>query len=542
MFHTAYEEKTIFQMQALVDKHRMSIDTFLREKLSQLNLLALELGTEGLHGSYRLKNLLRNLHSAYGYEFVDLGVIDNTGKQLAYAGPFGLEEADYSDASWFKSAREKKYYTSDVFLGLRGIPHFIVAVRVNDGGSSWMLRATIDFLAFNRLVSSIRMGTTGAAFIINDRGEFQTTARPEFEADAAYITEQIQTSQIQGDQVQAIKADSSEIPSVLYVVAPLKNGQWTLVFRQSLNEAFAERISAQQVTFVAVSLGVLAIFVMSVILSRRASARVAAVDKEREALNQQVIETGKLASLGELAAGIAHEINNPVAIMVEEAGWIQDLSEEGGLDTFNRKEVDRALIQIRSQGARCREITHKLLSFARRTDSSNTPLDVNEMVSEVLHLTEQRGRYANVDIKCHLKSGLPMVLASSTEMQQVLLNLVNNAIDAMPQGGQLILATDLIGHHVKIRISDTGEGIPESNLQRIFDPFYTTKPVGKGTGLGLSICYGIIQKLGGDITVQSEVGMGTTFNIALPLPSVETSGVSNSRKENCHVEDECTAR
>ncbi|MBI5063049.1 MAG: GHKL domain-containing protein, partial [Desulfatitalea sp.] len=232
-----------------------------------------------------------------------------------------------------------------------------------------------------------------------------------------------------------------------------------------------------------------------------------------------VIESGKLASLGELATGVAHEINNPVAIMVEEAGWIEDILTEkefGGNPHMD--ELHRALKQINTQGKRCKEITTKLLSFARGSGSAIGMLQLNEIIEEVILLSAQRAKYANIELNSVLHASLPEIKASETEMHQVLLNLVNNAIYAMEKsGGSIEFKTYQRDDKVVVEVTDTGPGIPESILGRIFDPFFTTKPVGQGTGLGLSICYGIIRKMDGDIEVKSTVGKGTTFTITIPV-------------------------
>jgi two-component system NtrC family sensor kinase len=239
-------------------------------------------------------------------------------------------------------------------------------------------------------------------------------------------------------------------------------------------------------------------------------------------MNKQVVESGKLATIGELAAGIAHEINNPVAIMVEEAGWIEDLLEEEDLkDAENMDEFLRALRQIHTQGKRCKEITHKLLSFARKTDSTINDVQINDSIREIVSLTAQMARYNNVIIETRLNDGIPYIRISPSELQQVILNLINNGIDAMEKtGGTIKIETKISQiekNHVVILIEDNGPGIPRDNLDRIFDPFFTTKAVGKGTGLGLSICYGIIQKMGGKIDVESQVGKGTRFRIWIPF-------------------------
>ena len=239
------------------------------------------------------------------------------------------------------------------------------------------------------------------------------------------------------------------------------------------------------------------------------------------------VRASQLASLGDLAAGIAHEINNPVAIMVEEAGWIEDLLEELKIeDPGTLEEVRRALGEIKTQGRRCKDITHNLLSFARKTSNRPERIQLNDLVRDVVRASKKRLGEDKVVLETRLDDELPLTWVSPSEMQQVLVNLVNNAIDALgEQGGRIGVGTRLDGGDLVVSVSDTGHGIPQDKLERIFDPFYTTKPVGKGTGLGLSICYGIVEKLGGDISVSSEVGAGTRFEVRLPhRSSAEDAG------------------
>lgn len=241
-------------------------------------------------------------------------------------------------------------------------------------------------------------------------------------------------------------------------------------------------------------------------------------------MNEKFIEAGKMASIGELAAGIAHEINNPVAIMVEEAGWMNDLLEEDVelAKSSHYEEYRRALTQIRTQGARCKDITHKMLSFARKSDQRLQDVDLNAMIREVAALSEKRARFAGCRIDLRLDENMPPISASASEMQQIFLNMINNALDAMEnKGGVVTITTRKVEDMAEISIADTGVGIPKANLSRIFDPFFTTKPVGKGTGLGLSICYTIIKNMGGDISVISQLNEGTTFVIRLPLAAAD---------------------
>jgi two-component system NtrC family sensor kinase len=294
-------------------------------------------------------------------------------------------------------------------------------------------------------------------------------------------------------------------------MAPLKGGDWIMTIQQDAADAFSDLKQTQRIVLFFILIGGLGIIAASLIVSNRLVNRISQADTEKELavkkeemMSQQVIETGKLASVGELAAGIAHEINNPVAIMIEEAGWIEDLLEEEDLTgSENEKELYRALTQIKTQGRRCKEITHKLLSFARKTDSRIVEISITDLLKEIAYLSSQRAKYSNVEIRTRFEENLPLIPASETEMQQVFLNLVNNALDAMEKtGGIITLGAKRTGNDIIVTVSDNGPGIADANLARIFDPFYTTKPVGKGTGLGLSICYGIIKKIGGDINVQ----------------------------------------
>lgn len=522
-FDTSYHEKVYAHLEELVLKHKQNIDNFLKEKLGDIRLLAMTFSFEELSNEDFLGDRLEALQQIFGPVFVDLGVVNAQGIQVAYAGPFKLGRALYSTADWFQETIKSENFISDVFLGLRGLPHFIVAIRENHNGESWILRATIDFVAFNDLVENIRIGETGFAYILNREGELQTKTLIEEIPPMGPCADFVEGGVEAKDKTRILERKDEFGEEEIYVTACLKDGNWLLVFRQRASDAFSELCRTVRLAIAFMLLGVLGIVATGYFLSRRMVNRIAQSDQEKELITEQVVETGKLASVGELAAGIAHEINNPVAIMVEEAGWIEDLLEEEEFkDGENLSEFQRALQQIRTQGRRCKEITHKLLSFARKTDSRIQDVQLNDLVEELIALSAQRAKFSNVDINVNLQENLPTLHVSQTELQQVFLNLINNALDAMEKtGGTLNVSNGLEGDYIVVEVADDGPGIPGANLARIFDPFFTTKPVGKGTGLGLSICYGIIKKMGGDIEVRSTVDAGTTFSVKIPIPENE---------------------
>ncbi len=525
-FRTSYRQKVNEHLELVAWHHKKNINIFLKEKLANIRMLAYTFGFDSFNNPYFIKQKLSELQQSYDRVFVDLGLINHEGIQVSYAGPHALTNADYSKADWFKKAINATYFTSDVFYGLRAEPHFIISVRQSHNGRPWILRATIDFRSFNDLVENLRIGRTGFAFILNKAGEFQTKPSAETEDPKAIL--KLMALDKLGQSPTVITQKNQKGNQIIYASVHLKQGDWMMILQQDQKDAYAELHNTQRIAIIIMLVGTIGIVGTSLLLSRGLLKRISQsdreksqADEEREMMSQQVIETGKLASIGELAAGIAHEINNPVAIMVEEAGWIEDLLEEENpplAQSDNLDEIHRALRQIHTQGKRCKDITHKLLSFARKTDSRINEVSINDALDEVVYLSEQRAKYSNIKINKHFQNNLPNIQASETELQQVLLNLVNNALDAMEKsGGEINVRSKRKEDLLVITLEDSGPGIAQANIGRVFDPFFTTKPVGKGTGLGLSICYGIINKMGGRIDVQSEVDKGTIFTISLPV-------------------------
>ncbi|HIP96706.1 MAG TPA: response regulator, partial [Anaerolineae bacterium] len=232
--------------------------------------------------------------------------------------------------------------------------------------------------------------------------------------------------------------------------------------------------------------------------------------KELQEAQEQLIQSEKLASIGQLAAGVAHELNNPISVML---GFSQAILRKLTEDDPLRK----PLATIEREGLRCKGIIQNLLDFARRSKPSLQPTNVNEVLEAACALIEHQISLDNVVVTKGYDPHLPQVLADANQLQQVFVNIIINARDAMPRGGTLRLITRSLGDEVHIIFSDTGIGIPPENIKRIFDPFFTTKEVGQGTGLGLSVSYGIVEQHGGTIEVKSEVGVGTTFIVKLPV-------------------------
>ncbi len=227
-------------------------------------------------------------------------------------------------------------------------------------------------------------------------------------------------------------------------------------------------------------------------------------------LNEQLIRTEKLAAIGTLAAGVAHEVNNPLAAV---SSLIQMMQSKQNLDEATVEKLKLISIQIQ----RITQVTRDMMDFARVRPAARSFVDVNEAIETTLRLASFDKSFQKLQLKKNFADGLSKVFADSDQIQQVLLNLFLNACDAMPDGGELFIATTQIDGQIRIEITDSGTGVDEKNLAQIFDPFFTTKPAGKGTGLGLAVCYGIITAHGGRIEVSSNQTNKTSFVVFLPV-------------------------
>jgi two-component system NtrC family sensor kinase len=230
-----------------------------------------------------------------------------------------------------------------------------------------------------------------------------------------------------------------------------------------------------------------------------------------------VARAEKLAAVGRLAAGVVHEINNPLATIAACAESLEKRIAEGAFaDSTDAEDLKEYLGLIRDEAFRCKQITNGLLDFSRLRAGNRAPLNLADTIKMTARLVTHQHRGDNIQIEIETVNDLPPVLGDEGQLQQAVVALATNAIDAMPDGGTLTLRANRSGPNVIVEIKDTGSGIPQENLTKIFDPFFTTKDVGRGTGLGLAVCYGIVSEHGGRLDVRSAVGVGTTFTISLP--------------------------
>jgi two-component system NtrC family sensor kinase len=506
---------------------RATISAYL-EKLEAAITVVIDTYTfEDLSDPKKLEQIFRQLKKEH-QGLVDLSVVGPDGIQSGYVGPYSLAGKDYSDSLWFHKALARRMYVSEVFTGFRNVPHFVVAASKKDShsGQYWVLRASIDTETLDRFLALADTEALEDIFLINDNGALQSTSRYHGGAMEDF---QLTRKPKQNDILifEEMRGDSS----FYRAVSRIQNTPWLLVLDQQGAEARKIWHVFKGRLFLTLILCFLASGGMVVWLSRFLARKFREADETRDAILSETEHSNKLASIGRLAAGVAHEINNPLAIIGEKAGLMQDLV---GLeqDFRHREKFLDQLASLQNAVVRARTITHRLLGFARRMETSLTLVQLNEIIQEVLSFLEKEAAYRNIHVILQLQENLPVIQADHGQLQQVFLNVINNAIDAIRSDGEIHITSRRENHKtVMVAISDTGPGIAPEVLKHIFDPFFTTKgnEEKKGTGLGLSITYGIVQKMGGRIEVSSEVGVGTTFIISFPVYSEGSEGEHHER-------------
>jgi two-component system NtrC family sensor kinase len=237
----------------------------------------------------------------------------------------------------------------------------------------------------------------------------------------------------------------------------------------------------------------------------------------RARMEQRMAAAERLASLGTLASVVAHEINNPLAIINDSVGWMQLLLSKPDMAEMRIKgQLEKGLGKIAKSVERAKKVTHQLLGFARKDDSVVSEVNLSQLVEEAVQLVEKEASYKEIEFVQEVDASLDSIRSDAYQLRQVLINLLTNAIHATGPKGRIKIRLQKDGEQAILTIQDTGQGIPQEDLERIFEPFFSTKPTGEGTGLGLFVTRGIVEKLGGTIEAESRLGEGTDFRITLP--------------------------
>jgi len=500
-------EQTLSLHRTAAQAHATAIDGYLAEQLHSLDLIARTNSLVALRDPLKLRQVFEAVAEVHEDVITDLGVIDRDGRHLAYVGPFDLMDRDYSQSEWFQTVMAQGSIVSDVFLGFRELPHSVVAVRHPSPEGWWILRATLDNRRLYDLVRSLEVGAEGDVFVVNREGLYQTPSRAGEVLGQSGLTNLAEHAQI---REQRLESDGKPLRRV---TTWINDGHWLLVVQQPEEEILAPVNRAVMEGGLIAAMTLLLVGVATVLLTSGLIHRVERADRDRDVMYADLLRSAKLASLGEMASGLAHEINNPLAIISAEQTNLSDALEDTGLASEARASLAKSIERCKRQVARCGEITAKMLQFGRKTETVLQATQVEPVLREIGLLLERRARANNATLHLAIEPDLPEVWLDANELEQVLVNLVNNALDALQPGGTITISARSAGSHLLIEVKDDGSGIRPEDLDRIFQPFFTTKPVGKGTGLGLAVVYGIVKGWGGTIHAESAVDQGTTMSI-----------------------------
>ncbi|HQA03909.1 MAG TPA: ATP-binding protein [Thermodesulfovibrio thiophilus] len=513
--HTEFKNNLKWQM----EETRHALEFFISERISALKFLVNSYPENYFSDEKKFVQLFSNFKSEFE-GIVDMGIIDDRGIQLLYTGPYNLKGKDYSQADWFKEMFFRTDYVTSVFLGYRKIPHFSIVIKKESSyhDKFWLLRVSINMDVLQKLISNLEISSMDDVFLLNNEHILQTNSKL-----FGNVLEPLKLNnlKIKSDKKNVSIYDIELNKKQAYIsYVPIKDTPWILVTiicsrpYEKIPSFFTKEVML---------ISLLSIIITFIVITKSINTlinRIKQADHEREIAIANAEHADKLASIGRLAAGVAHEINNPLAIINEQAGLMKDLLQYGDLSK-NKDRFIQLIDSIQNSVTRCRTITHRLLSFSRRINIGKEDINVNDVIEEVLGFIEKEIQSKGINIVYDFQDTLPKIITDKGQLQQVLLNIINNAVDAVPQGGTIKIQTRLSdSNYLEISIQDNGSGIPKDVLKHIFEPFYSTKK--KGTGLGLYISYGIIKKLGGDIHVESEIDQGTTFTIKIPInPDME---------------------
>ncbi len=512
-FHVTLTETGKLNLVAIAESQRNTVDLFLQERMSNLFALFNSNAFSTRPTQQQMESLLRQLRQASD-AFIDVGLLTDSGLQTGYAGPFPyLQNKNYRDQSWFVElmSSQKVNYISDIYLGFRNKPHFTIAVKQVIEHHPYIIRSTIDPDKFYLFLKTINHVKGVESSLINSEGRYQLT--PPRSKSSQDTSEYIPDPDAPPG---AHMIHTSEDPTLIAHVW-LTEVHWALLVSEPLSIAYAQLYRVRRIMVISSALILLAVAVAIWLATHTLIARARENAEKREELTNQLLHASKLASLGEMATGVAHEINNPLAIIVATAGLIKDMLNPEFNSNWTADQILPEIKTIEDAAFRAKKITQQLLNYGYKTPTQMVPTNINTILEEVLGgLKERSLGLSDIIVKREFDTALPTVPADPDQIRQVFLNLINNAGDAIHGPGQITVTTRQDEFSVRISVTDTGKGMSSELIKKIFDPFFTTKDVGKGTGLGLSVSVSIVESMGGTIEVQSLPGAGSAFTVTLP--------------------------
>ncbi len=491
-----------------------SVSFFVSERRSVMEFVLKDNTLSDLSGRRRLAAILKNLKSGIG-GFEDLAVVAEDGRLLAYAGP-GRPPAPYTycNEPCFKMVITRGYYVGDLQPGQRPGRFLVMAVRSRAAsGRFFVLRATVAIKPFEKLMSTLDVAPAGDVFLVNQSGVLQTRSRffgpppRRVPFDIPAVSTDSRVMETTAKNGMPLIVGLAGVPDTALIVMT--------VFDKNKRMAGWRQLKIKFWIFLGIS--VAAILLMVLGMATYLVNRIHASDQKRIRELHKVEYANKMAALGRLSAGVGHEINNPVAIINEKSGLINDLLLQSDPDPLHEKLVG-LVDDIRHSARRIGKITGRLIDFGRYREIRPQPVDIQRVLYDLVAFMEEEAESSGIYIRIQVPEKTPVVISDKNSLQQIFLNIINNAFGAMASGGRLdIVVKNSAPGQVSITFTDTGPGIAPEEQKRVFEPFFSSTPHASGTGLGLSVTYGLVSRLRGRIRIDSEPGKGAAFIVLLPV-------------------------
>lgn len=510
--------KALSHLESIVAQNTYMIEKFRQERIRDLNLLAATIESRGVECDKAYLKLMHGERTIYKHVFL----ADKQGRITCQTGTEHVFKGEMVDQTWFKAAlRGRSFMGEGTSREANDRYDLLLAVPLKsaNGMISGVAGTIVDFQNIAEIMKGAGIGQTGEIYILNKNGVFLTSTQvgesragermgPELFAE--YFKE------VGPDEYIDYRGKR-----VVRVFKKLSDPNWYLVGEQDAAEVFKDVTSLRNLFAGFVVLLIALITLIGYLISTRFVRLLKAAYEQKKELEIQLIQKDKLASMGLLTAGIAHELNTPLA----SALLYTQMLKEDARNTWSAA-VEK-LSSIEAEIKRGSKIVRNLLDFSRQSQTDSVTTDVNAVLGKLLDISEKLCTDRGIEIRRIFEKDLPLVKGNASILHQVFMNIVANAVDAMEKGGILTVQTRYIDslHKTVIEIQDTGIGIPEKLLGDVFDPFFTTKSSEEGTGLGLAISYSMVRKMGGNIRVTSSFcsegdkpskPTGTTFTIEVP--------------------------
>jgi two-component system NtrC family sensor kinase len=524
-------KKVLSHLESIVDQNTLMVEEFRNERTRDLGLLAVTIQTNGGECSATYLKLMHAEHTIYRHIFI----ANKEGRIICQNGIKHVFGRKLADQPWFRAVTKGKSFMGDIAsTEVKGRYDLLVAVpmKSTNGSISGVLGAIVDFNGIAHIMKSTGIGQTGEIYLLNKDGVFLTSTRVGESRAGERMVPKLFAEYFK--EVSPDEYIDYRGKKVVRVYRNLLASDWYLVGEQDSAEVFKDITDLRNLFAGFVLLLIALITLIGYLMSTRIVRLLKSAYEQKKELEIQVIQKDKLASMGLLTAGIAHELNTPLASALLYTQMLKEDAKNAWPTSVEK------LNSIEGEIKRGSKIVRNLLDFSRQSQTESVTTDVNKVLGKLLDISQQLCADKGIIIRRTFEKNLPLVKGNASILHQVFMNIVANAVDAMERGGILTVVTRYIPplHRAVIEIQDTGIGIPEELLGDVFDPFFTTKLSGEGTGLGLAISHSMVRKMGGNIRVTSTCHKegysnsqptGTTFTIELPAVNHDQQDTEKKR-------------